>query len=70
MKQRKQTKAVADVATTGTPPQPAAWVTGMLEHFQSTGFYRSEDLHRLLGDPRESVEVSVTPDLHFCARTK
>lgn len=36
---------------------PADWVREMQEHFQSTGYYRPEDLRRLLGDPNRAVEV-------------
>jgi hypothetical protein len=45
----------------------ASWVSGMRQHFQQTGYYRVEDLDRLLGDPRQSVEISSSPFLHACA---
>lgn len=41
----------------------AAWVTEMHEHFHRTGLYRAEDLQRVLGDPRESVQVRAEADL-------
>jgi hypothetical protein len=47
--------------------QSAAWVRGMRLHFQQTGYYRASDLERLLGDPRQSVEVEATPDMLLCA---
>ena len=30
---------------------PADWVRAMIDHYQRTGCYRTEDLRRLLGDP-------------------
>lgn len=49
---------------------PAAeWVRDMVEHYRRTGAYRSQDLRRLLGDPRKGVEVGPNPSLsaHFSA---
>lgn len=43
------------------PPQ---WVQDMHEYFREHGFYRAEDLHRVLGDPRESVHIQASTDLH------
>lgn len=37
-------------------PRPD-WVQGMVEHYRRTGSYRSQDLHRLLGDPTKSVDA-------------
>jgi hypothetical protein len=31
----------------------------MQRHYQVTGCYRTDDLNRLLGDPRDAVGVSV-----------
>lgn len=39
------------------------WVTEMHEHFQRTGFYRPQDIQRVLGDPRESVEIRLDTPL-------
>jgi len=36
---------------------PPDWVREMREHFHRTGFYRPEDLRRLLGDATEPVEL-------------
>lgn len=33
------------------------WVREMREHFQLHGWYRAQDLRRVLGDPLERVEV-------------
>ncbi|MGC3982799.1 MAG: hypothetical protein QM808_16230 [Steroidobacteraceae bacterium] len=34
------------------------WAAKMHEHFQLTGYFRTDDLNRLLGDPRHSVSVA------------
>jgi hypothetical protein len=36
---------------------PPDWVVAMIEHYQRTGTYRSEDLRRLLGDPTKGFEL-------------
>lgn len=35
----------------------APWVTDMRRHFDEHGFYRPQDLHRLLGKPWQSVRI-------------
>jgi len=54
-------------ATKAAPAeQPASgWLTEMHRHFQRTGAYRADDLQRVLGDPREGVEVEATTDFQF-----
>lgn len=47
------------------PPQ---WVQEMHNHFRENGFYRTEDLHRVLGDPSESVHVQASTDLAQMSR--
>ena len=42
---------------------PADWVRAMIDHYQRTGSYRSEDLRRLLGDPNRSVEAGPNASL-------
>jgi len=42
---------------------PADWVRAMIEHYQRTGSYRTEDLRRLLGDPNRPVEVGPNASL-------
>lgn len=37
--------------------QEPAWVTDMHEHYRECGYYRTEDLERVLGDPRDSVAI-------------
>jgi hypothetical protein len=43
-------------------PNDPQWVREMHDHFRRTGFYRPSDLKRVLGDPRESVEVRLKTD--------
>lgn len=45
----------------GRPPK---WVVEMHDHYQRTGYFRSTDLNRLLGDPRESVIVNAPSTEH------
>ena len=46
---------------------PAEWVRDMVEHYRRTGVFRSQDLRRLLGDPRKGVQAGPNPSLsaHF-----
>lgn len=49
----------------------ADWVKEMHNHFRQNGFYRAEDLNRLLGDPRDHVALAAHPypcprSLHSC----
>jgi len=37
---------------------PAGWVTNMINFYNENGFYRAEDLRRLLGNPTRGVEIS------------
>lgn len=43
-----------------SPPQ---WVQEMHKHYGENGFYRADDLQRVLGDPRESVQVQACTDV-------
>lgn len=36
------------------------WVEEMHRYFRENGFYRTEDLQRVLGDPRESVHIQAS----------
>jgi hypothetical protein len=36
------------------------WVSKMREHFREHGFYRPEDMDRVLGSPKTHVEVIVS----------
>jgi hypothetical protein len=40
--------------TAGEP----AWIREMKKHFLRKGYFRAEDLRRLLGDPCKGVEMS------------
>lgn len=44
------------------------WLEDMHKHFGENGFYRSEDLQRVLGDPCESVQISAATDLKQLTR--
>ena len=44
------------------PAAEAKWLAEMHEHFQRRGFYRAQDLQRVLGDPRTHVRVKTTTD--------
>ena len=44
------------------------WITEMRDHFQKTGIYRAEDLQRVLGDPRDSVQVQLDTGLVLHSR--
>jgi hypothetical protein len=65
-RQKKEPKPTPKAPAT-TAPQPAPWVAQMVQHFQTTGYYRAEDLERLLGDPRDSVQATAEPSMQFCA---
>ena len=38
-------------------PEEPTWVIDMRDHYHRTGYYRATDLERVLGDPRDGVEV-------------
>jgi hypothetical protein len=44
------------------PGAEPEWVRDMREHFERTGTYRAEDLHRVLGDPADRVEIGPDPN--------
>lgn len=56
---------IADVERHSMP----AWVTSMHQHYQQTGFFRAEDLTRVLGDPRDAVEVRTSTEMCFSGYT-
>jgi hypothetical protein len=43
-------------------PSPPEWVILAQAHFAATGAYRSSDVQRLLGDQKQSVDVSPKSD--------
>jgi hypothetical protein len=54
-----------------TNQQPPEWVTEMHEHYQKTGAFRAADLERVLGDPRDAVEINATNEFQFaCLQTE
>lgn len=55
--------------TTVAAAKPAApWVKAMQDHFHRTGNFRAEDVRRVLGDPRQHVEVRADSDMQMAAR--
>ena len=40
----------------------AQWVQQMHDHFREFGYFRAADLHRVLGDPRQHVEIKTEDD--------
>lgn len=40
--------------------RPAQWILDMDRHFQQNGYYRSEDLRRLFGNPSQGIRISST----------
>jgi hypothetical protein len=52
----RENKEAADHVMEQQAPDPK-WVKEMHDHFQRRGFYRAEDLGRVLGDPRDHVQV-------------
>ncbi len=43
----------------------AAVVAGMQRFFHEHGFYRTEDVHRIMGDPSKGITVTTSSDLVF-----
>ena len=46
-------KAAPEQAT----KKDSQWVTAMHDHYHRTRSYRAEDLEKVMGDPREGVEM-------------
>ena len=44
------------------PQTEPGWVEKMHEHYRQNGFYRAQDLERVLGDPREHLEVKTSDE--------
>jgi hypothetical protein len=44
------------------------WIEDMHEHYRQEGFYRSEDLQRVVGDPRECISVEASTDIQQLLR--
>lgn len=43
-------------------PTSPDWVNDMHDYFRNNGFFRAEDLRRVLGDPRDRVELGPTTE--------
>jgi predicted nucleic acid-binding Zn ribbon protein len=46
--------------TRGSSKPLSSSIAQMREHFQATGAYRAEDVHRVLGDQRKGVRVALS----------
>ena len=57
--QRKKPAAPIQAATNIPEPE---WVASMHEYHRRTGLYRTEDLNRVLGDPRHQVSGQACDD--------
>jgi len=65
MKQRNANAPVSVLG--GDEPE---WVQNMREHYLRTGFYRTEDVRRILGDPRHPFEGRALDNLVLASRIK
>lgn len=71
VKHKVRTKKTILVQVTSDAETKAQWVKSMQIHFHENGFYRAEDLTRLVGDPRKSVSGSFPEgEVALCASTK
>lgn len=69
---RRPQKAQAETIVGGTSVEVKTpeWVRAMHAHFNETGTYRAEDIQRVLGDPRKSVEGPVSDQLAAASRSR
>lgn len=44
------------------------WVSSMHSYYQKTGLYRTHDLDRVLGDPRQQVSGTVSTEFDLASR--
>lgn len=47
---------------------PPEWLAGMNEYFRKNGYFRAEDVQRILGDAAQSFELRATSDLSLMAK--
>jgi len=57
---RRQHRATTAFLKLETPPK---WVIDMHDYFRTNGHYRVEDIHRVLGDQHDRVEVQASTDI-------
>lgn len=69
MARKITTKKVIPAVQFITRPEPG-WVNEMHAHFHKTGYYRPQDLERVLGDPRRGMEVKVADFFPASAASK
>ena len=56
-------RAKARKAAVPVQPEIPQWVKEMHDHYQKKGFYRSEDVERVLGDPGKRVEAPASMEI-------
>ena len=49
-------------ANMSTPDNSPSWSQDARTHFEQTGTYRTQDLQRVLGDPRAHTQVPIKAD--------
>jgi hypothetical protein len=62
VRRRKTSVAPADTNATALENRGPMWVQEMHAHYREHGFYRPEDLTRVLGDPTKSVGGHTSPE--------
>jgi hypothetical protein len=68
LRQTKQDKTAMLTPTDLQRSEPAGWVSEMHMHFNQTGFYRAQDVRRVLGDQQQSVTIRPATDLPWASR--
>ena len=63
-------ETVKDPNTILSQMPASEWVTDMHSHFRANGYYRGEDIQRVLGDPRECVQIQTSELLPLSLITK
>ena len=51
------TKPKQQTIAVGEPPSEPKWINEMHDHYRQNGFYRAQDLEKVLGNPRDHVAV-------------
>ena len=67
----RQHGRVPKAAPTSVPVETGPqWIIEMRDHYQKTGAYRADDLARVLGDPRDGVEIRGSGDVLYAGRVQ
>ncbi len=67
---RSRKKPVAKKLVAQAQDKTPEWVDSMHSFFGQNGFYRADDLRRVLGDPRDQVDIGASRDLSLSFTTK